>query len=676
MTNSFFYRLVFIISFLFTSNVYSQINEEFGLKWLTNESEINVVGKYNKLELGIVLDKKNEKLIKEFIKDNINGLNPYDPSDINVEVKFLSPTAKEKIIYGFYYISYYRKNDSWEQKPTPYHWRVRFTPNELGEWKYSVNVSVKGKSLGTLTSEFKCVTSSEKGILKIDKDKRYLYLSETKEPFFTIGHNIAQSAYYKLSPKKAQQHKDWLTELAKNGGNFFRLEMGPQNGLPDWDNYKNYTTKMPQLWEFDQLMEHAKELDLYFILFRHHTEITNGESWDVSGWDKNPYRLGLNLEKREEYFTNQEALKFQKNTLRYIFSRWGYNTSFAFFEYQEVDNWLKDLIKETDYSEKKAITLFKDWYLTQKEYIKTDLGYENKLFINTYAVTPNLEYNASSNAMFANSDAIGFHKYGQSKSINYIDKYDKAVKLWNAWKKPLLVEEMGVNASSGSNYLPLYKCDKSEFHNGIWSTSFMGTTGTGMVWWWDRGVHDFDHYKGYQALANFFEKEQLNMKNYIPQKWHSKLSVKRALIENYALKTEDRTKAIGWVHNATNYWRNISSPCLEDLLENGSFSTPHQLKDGYTIGKPQKEKTNFSKNTDAYTDKGGVQDVSSKVFEIKGLKKSSIFSGKQFYELVFYSTIDNKEDSKQTLKTNMWGRLKPKFPSGAEDFSYKVKLVD
>ncbi|MBL4593850.1 MAG: hypothetical protein JKX68_08555, partial [Flavobacteriales bacterium] len=517
-----------------------------------------------------------------------------------------------------------------------------------------------------------CIPSSQKGILTIKKGDRYLHLSESDQTFFTIGHNIAHSAYYKLTPEKAEQHKIWLTELAENGGNFFRLEMGAQNALPDWNNYKNYTSKMPQMWEFDELLEHSQRLGLYFILFRHHTEIDKLESWEVSRWTNNPYKIGFDLKNRIDYFTNEEIVKWQKNTLRYIFSRWGYNTSFAFYEYQEVDIWLRELKKEMGMNNKEAITLFKNWYVNQKNYIKSELGYNKKLFINTYATTPDLEYKASSDGMFANSDAIGFHKYGQNKGINYKDKFDKAVDLWDVWKKPLFVEEMGVNASPPSNFLPIYICSNVEFHNSIWATSFMGCAGNGLNWWWDRGFHDFEYYKDYNALASFFKNENLNSEYFFPQKWHSKLSIKRALIESYSLVNKEETKAFGWVHNATHYWRNISSPCLEELMNQGQFKTPHKLKDGYVIGKQQKEKTDFSREPDAYSKKG-VQNVAGQTFEIKGLKSGGFFSASEWYQITFYSTKNNAELSEQKLKTNIWGKLKPKYPeTNLSDYSYKV----
>jgi hypothetical protein len=669
-----------LTSFAQVSSPLNMSNQFYEIEWLEPLNPYKEVGKYEKLEFGLKIMPELENKIKQFIVTNNNGLNPYNPEDISVEFNFISPSEKQHKIYAFYYQDFEVISNNWAPIETKFNWRVRFSPDEIGDWRFSFQIITKDKTIDGFGSTFECKTSNQKGILKRnhngDNSDRYFYLSEPNEAIFLAGHNIAHSAYYQLTPSKAEQHKLWLTELAQNNGNFFRLEMGAQNGLPDWADAKNYSTKMPQMWEFDQLVEHAQKLELYFILFRHHTEVCTGESWDVSKWDNNPYKIAFNLKSREEYFSNEEVLKWQKNNLRYLFSRWGYSTSFAFYEYQEVDMWYRDLQAETGYNDKKAITLFKDWYLKHKNYIKTDLGYNKKLFINTYAGTPNYEFNKNSDGMFANSDAIGFHKYGQAKDINYSERYDKAIDLWNAWNKPLLVEEMGVNAGSANDFLPIYKCSNVEFHNSIWATSFMGGAGTGLNWWWDRGIHDFEYYKDYNALVNFFKDEKITEEKYTTQKWHSKISINRALIENYALTNLDQTKVIGWVHNASHYWRNIDSPYFNELLENGKFTFPHQLKDGYVIGGEQKEPTDYSQKADAYTKDGGVQNIANETFEIKGLKTSGLFSNKQWYKVVFYSTLDNSKVAEQTHNTNVWGKLKPTYPEQQDfDFSYKITYL-
>lgn len=654
------------------------INNEFKIEWLAPNVNSKEVPKHHKLEFGLRLNPKIDEKVQEFISNQKAGLNPFNPEDINIEITFVSPSNTEQVAHGFYYQDYKRKEDGWINTKDEYNWRVRFAPNELGRWIFVLKIFIEGKEVASIGSKFKCVPSESKGRLKRnykgDETDRYLYFSETKEGFFGIGHNIAHSAYYKLTPKDALRHQKWLTQLAENGGNFFRLELGAPNGLPDWVSYNNYADKMPQMWEFDQLVEHAQDLNLYFILFRHHTELDKGESWDVAKWDNNPYKIGFNLSQRKEYFTNREVLKWQKNTLRYIFSRWGYSTSFAFYEYQEIDLWLRELKHETGMSDEDAITFFTSWYLKQKAFIRDSLQYP-QLFVNTYATTPNYELNEKSRGLFYHSDVIGFHKYGQDKDINYVSRYDKAQELFDTWNKPFFVEEMGLSAGGKSDYLPLYKCSPAPFHNAIWSTSFMGGAGTGLSWWWDRGIHDFGYCKHYNGIQLFFEGEQMEDAKFQPQKWHNTLGLNRAMLENYALVSKNQERVLGWVHNASHYWRNISSPCLNELINEGKFSEPFQLEDGIELGKKRSE-TSFSGKIDAYTNKGGTQNVSEETFVIKKLKAGGLFSKRKWYEITFYTTSDMKQVHQEKLKTTIWGKLKPTYPkTEQQDLCYKIRFI-
>ena len=114
---------------------------------------------------------------------------------------------------------------------------------------------------------------------------------------------------------------------------------------------------------------------------------------------------------------------------------------------------------------------------------------------------------------------------------------------------------------------------------------------------------------------------------------------------------------------------------MEELKKEGHFVTPHKLVDGVLLGAEQKTKTDYLSRTDAYSKKG-VQNVANQNFEIKGLKRSSSFGKKEWYKVTFISTITNEVVTEETLKTNVWGILKPKYPENDEpDFAYRVSYL-
>ena len=179
---------------LFFNNGYTQElspfqfgNSSYYLKWLEPSTNVKEVGKHEKLELGLVVMEGVDNKINEFIEKGKNGLNPYNPEDISVEIKFISPTYQERIIYGFYYESFIRTDESWEKQSTKYNWRIRFSPDEIGKWTFSVKIITKERTIESLGAKFNCIESTNKGVLKKDNNSgRYLCLSESNEPFLLL----------------------------------------------------------------------------------------------------------------------------------------------------------------------------------------------------------------------------------------------------------------------------------------------------------------------------------------------------------------------------------------------------------------------------------------------------------------------------------------------------------
>ncbi|RLD45924.1 MAG: hypothetical protein DRI88_08220, partial [Bacteroidetes bacterium] len=95
-------------------------------------------------------DDKIELFDKIELKFHINEYtNNYDSEIIRVDGKFISPSGKTYTVPGFYYVEYVKEKDfSCKQnvlceslkkaKEQPYHWMIRFTPDETGRWEYVI----------------------------------------------------------------------------------------------------------------------------------------------------------------------------------------------------------------------------------------------------------------------------------------------------------------------------------------------------------------------------------------------------------------------------------------------------------------------------------------------------------------------------------------------------------
>ncbi|MFN5909946.1 MAG: hypothetical protein ACK45H_01300, partial [Bacteroidota bacterium] len=541
---------------------------------------------------------------------------------------------------------------------------------------------------------------------------RWMYFSETGEPFYAISENLASAGECGYLPSQNKRHLEALDKFIAEGGNFARFELGAQAALPDWPLHHNYFEKLDEMHAFDRIIEKCEKNGVYFILFRHHVEVMLREEWAAIRWQNNPYLKAFGLKNVEEYFTNEAAIKWQKNCLRYVFSRWGYSPNMAFYGYSEVDNWYYQLSKELEGlkqtnqvgipgssgkdAESYAAARLRIWISGQQDYISKHLN-EKVKFCHTYASVGKMETSFAT-SFFTLSDIVGLHSYGDIKDINFKRRFDILEAYWKKYRKPVFIEEMGPEK------IAMFCCTGIEFHNSVWSTAFMGGFGTGMDWWWDRGVFDFDYQKDLGKIATFFEGIDLRKGVYSPQKWDD-ANVKKRKLENYSLVRSDGEHAIGWVHNATFYWRNLftENPCMNNMIigktdenEPCFFAKDVHGHPFQKYGAPcpwnhvdvyQHENLSGFDNksfTDRYTAEGGAVAIvkagkrSNPSFSVKGLK-GSLSIKKHWYRIQFYSTngegLSHIGKLDQIVHTSAGGNLKVEVPDldvANPDYAYKV----
>jgi hypothetical protein len=688
---------------------------------------------HERWELGIQLPVSVTQQIDQFIKSG-KGLNPYDPDQVDLKVQMTSPSGKRYLRYAFYYQSF--KEDLRMNKQDPGQirneyvvqktndaWRFRFAPNEVGNWKYRIELHVEGKLMTLFEGgEFQCIQGDHKGQLVIDQGERFLRYSNSDEPFFAIGENISSGGPCSYLPSQQQRQARALQELIDAGGNFTRFELGGQSALPDWDVFNNYHSKQDEMYGFDQMVDLCEKNGVYFILFRHHVEAWEGADWMDIRWANNPYHKAFNIPILG-YFTNPEVIKAQQKTLRYIYARWGYSANMTFYGYSEVDYWYSKLQKEVEegslqvrftreYKAKRkpepyAGSVMVKWLEQQQKYIREQLK-EDALFCHTYASVGEMEDHVST-SFFSISDVIGLHLYGENKNINYGKRAAFLEEYRKKYNKPVFIEEMGI-----SN-IALYCCTGIEFHNSIWSTAMMGGFGVGLDWWWDRGVHDFGYHRDLKHLQLFFANEDLKAKKYEPQRWSDTgRSFKKRKIESYTLVSMDGERALGWIHNATFYWRNLSdNNCITNLINGKSADNspcrvaadpygfdpeyrkydciPRAYHNMYNAEVENLRDFGKVEFTDHFTFRGGAVTVGGNElyknpsFEISGLKKSGGGKRKkEWYKVEFFGTSGNLDPTvainayTQEVASSQSGKIKvhvPQLDANQPDLGYKVTYL-
>ena len=292
--------------------------------------------------------------------------------------------------------------------------------------------------------------------------------------------------------------------------------------------------------------------------------------------------------------------------------------------------------------------------------------------------------------MIKESDVICLHAYHNEKNQNYTSRYNYVNGMLKGWtnSKPVILEETGIQMPD------IYCCTGVDFHNNVWSSIFSGSMGTALHWNWDRGIHDNNYYESYNHVAAFLANENIREGGYTQQKWKNdnSPSMKKATIESYALRSHDKTRVLGWVHNATFYWRNMFniSTCMGELIDFGKVNNPCKMEDkSPDLGAKINEYYNYNNPNfmDSYSDNIGAHEVlDGSTFKIKGLKRNfnrryNPWAKKHFYRISFYNThgaLDTIAISSAVISTNSSGVLKllvPDLTKQNPDYSYKIEYV-
>lgn len=615
------------------------------------------VEQYEKLEIGVRLPAGMEQKVQDFVKTR-RGINPYDPEQLDLSAKFISPSGKTKVVSGFYYEEYTRNVEKWDAKQAASHFRIRFAPDEVGTWKIQIHATFNN----TTTTEvlpigFTCIASDNPGFVTVgregDERARYLRFSKAGKTFIALGENMTWSSF-KFTAKSYDQHFKWMEELSESGGNFIRVGLVPWGFTFEWNQLGNYTQGQPKLWEMDKLLDKAHNLGIYVNLHMniHGPFLPPRVPASKMGWPNNPYNTGLEgVTEPIHFFTDAEAIKYYQRKLRYMMARWGYSTNLAVWElFSEVDKAISeynDVGEETEQINK--------WFDDIRTYIRTELGDTLRPVSVSFSTS---ESKNICDKVFPYADVVFNHDYGRDEEQNYKNRY-KPNNMFLCKKctenKPFIHQEIG------GGYGTIDFCSDVTFHNAIWATSLSGSFGCGMNWWWDHAIHKAGYQVNFLPLSNFFEGEELSQKSYRNVKWRS------SKVENFVLADrEDKTRAIGWAHNRSYWWPNYYSTndCIKKLIDDN---------DGKAFDRFDDTKYANWRDDDELTDYPNAKVV------VPNLKPGFLF-WKKTYRVTFYDTRGDGAEIValgRDVKTDFWGRLSFRIDltEAHPDLAYKVELV-
>lgn len=243
--------------------------------------------------------------------------NPYDARQVKLEGLFIAPDGQQVRVPGF-----------WDGEES---WRVRFTPWEVGDWKYQLKVSDARGVSQPLDGAFSVTPSDLHGWLQIGNKVNPAYsphylVYHDGTPFYGVGHCEALNIL--IDGFDADTGVILFDKMKEAGENF----------VVWWPFYTN----SPVLGRYDQYMvSNLKTIDLVvtdaqkkgvfliFTIWDHPALRSRDHPWGNGNWDKNGFsKLG----DIDSFFTTEEAWAWQENLYRYIIARWGYSPAIGMWQ--------------------------------------------------------------------------------------------------------------------------------------------------------------------------------------------------------------------------------------------------------------------------------------------------------------------------------------------------------
>ena len=435
--------------------IHAQENEQANLVELSSRSPLKIsqlivnsgkIGLYEKFEITFNLVGKWD--------------NPFDPDQIRVDAVFNMPDGSWVTVPGFFYQEYYQNALNKIEKVGDPVWKVRFTPALPGKYTYQIYAFNKSEEIKTASGEFDCLSfGTSHGFIKVSRSNPLYFDFTDDTPFFGIGMDRIGAdeggCYKRFSDAGGNFNRLFLTN-----GNFDIQELTRDPGRPDRGLGK---INLENSWNLDQLLELGEDLGIYHML-----TLTNqynfNRQWDIHTYNR--ANRGI-LDTKNEYFTNEEAMRYFERYLRYAVARWGYSTS--------VFSW--DLWNE--YSAMGIdVEVAIPWHKRMAKYIDSMDVFNHIIHTNDGAFNGSDRMHA-----LPEMEIVSTNTYAIKDIAHLASLWTR--RMIDLFNKPYVLTEYGM----GHNPIPggygAMDPERRMVHNGLWSPVMSGSAATGMPWEWN-----------------------------------------------------------------------------------------------------------------------------------------------------------------------------------------------
>ncbi len=393
----------------------------------------------------------NKSIVKQFERFELT-LNVADIScpidELEIIARFTGPVSKDVVVGGF---PYHRK------------YKVRFSPTKTGRYSYKIIIKDGMNIVKSDPYDFNCIppTEDKYGFLRKWPVNPHRLVFDSNHHFYILGENRINiyNPFWNYENKSIEQY---VAYMAENGMTTLRVFIRCGRNIYD-------TTQCGYLEQglgcfneevadrLDTVLEACEDNDIYLVLVAFALGFTPNDTF--KDWGNNPYNKENKgpCNKKEEFFTNQDAITYQEKKLKYIIDRYGYSPHLLSI----------DLFNEPEWDGGFPEDLWIPWAIETAEYVKGIDPYGHLVTLGSVGTQWNIgEENEEEWYNNNTNDTIQWHLYGihSPQEISY--KMRDFIREYWGCNKPIYCGEF----AWGQEPKPAYE----HTHNGIWAGLMSG----------------------------------------------------------------------------------------------------------------------------------------------------------------------------------------------------------
>jgi hypothetical protein len=416
--------------------------------------------------------------------------NPFDPSDISVNVRVDGPNKKGFNIPAYFTIDQTRKLTDGKEVITPTgkpSWRAKITLRETGIHQISAIVKDRNGSSLTDAINLNGLESEKSGFVSISsKDIRYFLTSEGKS-FYPLGTNVCWGG-----DQGTFNYDNWIPKYADQGCNVFRVWLSPYwatFGLEQTGNARDGkglgVYSLENLSKLDHVLDLARSRGMKVKLCIESYNIIRDKDASPS-WEEGPHSIanGGVLHTPSEFWESNDMDRIFMAKLRYLVAR--YSADPAVFAWE--------FFNEADLSRDFPVDKAKEWHQRMAKELRLLDPYKHLI---TTSFSDSMGVKEID--LLSDIDYIQTHNYNSPDVISQVAIQQSRK---GSWGKPHYVGEIGADSAG-----PRREDDPTgiQIHDPMWISIAMGSSGVAQSWWWDNLIEPNNLYPLFGAASKFLD---------------------------------------------------------------------------------------------------------------------------------------------------------------------------